>query len=479
MAKIRKWQIPACSMLICMFCVVELLAQQPTLNKRSARSATTKTKKTAYVAQKAEYTNDSQKQIVLNHQSDEIQNTQTATEEIIDVDNGLWDGCDPGNCCAICGGGYCSPPLWYTLQGANVMGRSAPRKKVLNSLLIGPLSQADQTATQHFLFDNGFNTKSISYNAAAGYNGTVGRYLGLDSMNRDDFLEFTYWGMNTWHDSVNITGERLIDSTTFSPYPITIGTIISAFPNSFLFPFYPAAEDVGGFNRADLQTYYVDSEMHNWELNLRLRPRGRPDQLVLHPSGRWRRECQPGTYLSYLVGIRYITLGEGMHWHSEGNIQYSETTSTGPLVDHPISGDYDVKTENDLLGFQIGADLMFRRCKWSWGVEAKIGPYVNFARDVQSILTSAPFDPYATVDIDTGRLEAQKQNASLVGEIKFLASYRFRPNLIGHASYEFMWMSGLALGPEQIQLVTNPLAHINTNGSVFLNGVSLGLEWCW
>ena len=42
---------------------------------------------------------------------------------------------------------------------------------------------------------------SLNYNIAPGYLATIGRYLGRDSMDRDDFLEFTYWGMNTWEDS--------------------------------------------------------------------------------------------------------------------------------------------------------------------------------------------------------------------------------------------------------------------------------------
>ena len=105
---------------------------------------------------------------------------------------------------------------------------------------------------------------------------------------------------------------------------------------------------VGGFNQADIQTLTVNSEIHNWELNLRLRPRGRPDQLVLHPSGRWRRECQPGTFMSYLVGIRYMTLGDGALWHGQGTIDDNGVINF-------ITADYNVKTENDLLGLQIGS----------------------------------------------------------------------------------------------------------------------------
>jgi hypothetical protein len=42
-----------------------------------------------------------------------------------------------------------------------------------------------------------------------------------------------------------------------------------------------------------------------------------------------------------------------------------------------------------------------------------------------------------------------------------------------------MWISGVALAPEQLQFVASPTERINTNGTIFSQGVSLGLEWMW
>ena len=52
--------------------------------------------------------------------------------------------------------------------------------------------------------------------------------------------------------------------------------------------------------------------------------------------------------------------------------------TTGDTATTPVSGDYDTKTENDLIGLQIGSDIMFRRCKWAWGVRAKNGALCKF-----------------------------------------------------------------------------------------------------
>ena len=373
------------------------------------------------------------------------------------VETGLWDGCEPGNCCSICGGGYCQPPLWYTDQEVRIINRSRPRRVTLATV---PTTVTSSSGTSSTVFVDVFNTRSVNYDVAPGYYATVGRYLGRDSQDRDDFLEFTYWGMNTWIDSNFVNGQRTTESF-YGVKNIGIGDLFSQFPS-----------DVGGFNRVDSQVVDISSEMHNWELNLRLRPRGRPDQLVLQPNGRWRRECAPGTYMSYLVGLRYMTVGDGFLWHSQGVIDDPDTGQ------HTVTGDYKVQTENDMLGLQIGADLIFRRCKWSWGVHSKVGPYVDFARCKQNIQTVPWGDPFTTVVLND-QFQAIKHKAALVGEVGFEANYKFTPSLTGRVAYDFMWISGLALAPEQLQFTATPEPTINTNGNIFSQGLTMGLEWSW
>ena len=66
-----------------------------------------------------------------------------------------------------------------------------------------------------------------------------------------------------------------------------------------------------------------------------------------------------------------------------------------------------------------------------------------------------PAIAYNTLDLNT-RLTARKQIISLIGEVGFEATYRFKPNLMGRAAYDFMWVNGLALGPEQFQFNQRP-----------------------
>ena len=67
----------------------------------------------------------------------------------------------------------------------------------------------------------------------------------------------------------------------------------------------------------------------------------------------------------------------------------------------------------------------------------------------------------------------------MIGEVGFEATYKFRPNLVGRAAYDFTWVSGVALAPEQLQFDTQPANRINANGLALFNGLTLGLEWLW
>ncbi|MEN6556748.1 MAG: BBP7 family outer membrane beta-barrel protein, partial [Thermoguttaceae bacterium] len=210
--------------------------------------------------------------------------------------------------------------------------------------------------------------------------------------------------------------------------------------------------------------------MNNFEVNGRISPRGEPDRLVMQPDGRWRRECQPGTYMSYLYGIRYLRDNETFKLHTVS--QYNATSSE--TIDGV--GEYDTLTYNNLVGLQVGADVMFRQCRWAWGFTTKAGPFINFASQESTITATTSGDSNDTV---YERFVANRYKAAFVGEMGVQATYKFRPNLVGRASYDLMWITGLALAPEQLQFAASPVAKINTNGLVFSQGVSLGLEWLW
>jgi hypothetical protein len=390
------------------------------------------------------------------------------------IDNGLWEGAEVGPGCSICGGGNCAPPDWYTQQGVRFFARTRPRGIPLG--FDETFGETVTTSALSILHPEVLSNRTASPSFAPAYNMTIGHYFARDVLNRDHFVEFTFWGLDSFRDeaSINATVRTVLLG---SPFPtMQSGSLVSPYT------FQPDLNRlttyfVFGFDGADSYHSFFSSTNQNFEINGRISPRGQADRLVLDPNGRWRKECQPGMYMSYLYGIRFMQLNDTFRFHGQGNYDFAQGFYTG---------DYDAVAHNNLLGLQFGADMTFRQCRWDWGIKAKVGPYVNFADQTSTIITGPVFVTGAvgTVGdlISNGlnwRLASSKHVASLIGELGFATSYKFRPNLVGHASYDFMWMTGLASAPEQLQFTIYPVNRVNTNGTIFYHGPSLGLEWLW
>lgn len=359
-------------------------------------------------------------------------------------------------CCSFCGRGSCGPFSWYIDQGVRVLApgfQTKPRNIVYS---FTPVATSSGTA-----FIPHMTNRSIHDTPEAGYDVTIGHHLWRTNDNNDYFLEFTYWGMYRWSASRTVTSTAELTGTNpTTQNPVTFGNLFSGFPTS-----------VGGFNRADEQNISLETSLNNFELNTRITPRGRPDRLVLHPNGNWTRECQPGTYLSYLFGIRDLVIHERFAFHSQGVI-----TDNG--VPGDVSGDYKVWTHNNLFGCQVGGELMDRHCKWEWGGRATIGPFINYADQTTIAINSAASDPFATDPVNFHR-QASRNPFSFVGDIDLVALYRLRPNLTLKASYNFLFITQLALASAQREFQANPPTNISTRNGIFAQGVTLGVEVGW
>ena len=350
-------------------------------------------------------------------------------EGFVGLHGGAYGDCETGPCCAVCGAGRDCPPRFYVDQGTRILTRSRAR---------------DELLTAEFITGVGFvpkmNVQSMNFDVAAGYTFTMGRYLGRDAENRDHFWEFTYFGLNEWSETFSVHAE---DGFLYSQFPTT----------------------TGGFSQIDRNTQSYQSNLHNFELNVRIRPRGQPDRLVLQLNGRWRRECQVGRQMSYLFGIRGVVINEKYDFMGIG-----EGARDG------IFGDYDIMTHNDLVGLQVGGDMIFRHCRWDWGMRAKAGPHINFCDQTSDILTNDTRPGF--FNLSTSRF-AKKDEVALVAEFGFVGNYKLRPNLNVRAAYDFIWISGLALGSEQLDFAVDPPPRINDNGSIYFHGLSLSAELIW
>jgi hypothetical protein len=434
------------------------------------------------------------------------------------IDNGLWEGASVGPGCSKCGGGA-QPPDWYTLQGTRIISRSQSRRlliseqrpatgtytavpvvnsteyQVLNDIVrpvIFPTGALDNNLTTP---TDIVNTKQMGLGVAAGYDMTIGHYFCRDKNNNDHFVEFHFWGLNSWSYDRSTTGyfvpiydeadrytaEEAAQINVIQLTPTILSSGGQQAMQGSLRTTYPLPQELLGatpsqqilgnaFNHGIEHDVSYRSAMNDFEINGRFSPRGESDRLVLHPNGKWQRECQPGTYMSYLYGLRFMQIDETFKFHSHS--QWWDQN----LAFHDSNANYDIYTHNSLLGLQVGADMTFRKCRWAWGIESKFGPHINFANQQSTIDALEENLPGGEVH---QRMVANRYAAALVAEVGFQATYKFRPTLMGRAAYDFMWISGVALAPEQLQMVADPIQRINANGSIFSQGVSLGLEWMW
>lgn len=374
-----------------------------------------------------------------------------------------------GDHCATCGSSSCSRcggpdpcygdlPNWFFSADAVLLHRQRPRLKNL---------AYDDALTRTITINNQpieilryvLTSKSAQFGFEPGSRITFGRIFGRDKLDRIHSLEFRYLGFFEWDTSARV--QALERQSGMSPEGVTVenGSLFSAF------------EGVGGFNGTDEQEIRYGSHMHSFEMNYRLRRSLPPDHLEGAPDGTWTRTPTGGHSPSVYAGLRYLKLDERFSYRSIGLLEVNDEGFTN-------AGDYSIDTENELLGFQIGADLIDDHVRWSWGLRGNVGVYANWTHQDSRILIDAP--PFFVLR-DNQFFGASETTASFLGEFGILATYRPQPNMELKASFDMMWIQGLALAPEQLSFVYPPTepATVGTGGHLYLQGFSLGMEVSW
>lgn len=344
-------------------------------------------------------------------------------------------------------------------------------------------------------------TKRLSFDVATGYYATVDHYLGRDTSNRDQFLQFGFWGLNMWDISVALNGVMEPIYATSGPFDPADPPDVTGYTGSLTSFFESVDENLmtpsgrpatieekfisDGFNNVTQHRLAYTSSINSFELNARLVPRGRPDRLVLYPNGRWRRERDPGLSMSYLGGLRVLMIDEDFVFSGRGTtVRYNVVGQQVVETAIDTSGLYRIETRNDLFGFQIGGELKFRDRLWEWGARYKLGPFVNFAEHSsdligrRKVLYGLP-DPEWYPRSVTVHRNARRTEVAGWAEVGVEGTYFITPNWIFHAAYDWMFLTNLALAPEQVDYRVGAAPTINTNGHALYHGLTLGLEWTW
>jgi len=214
----------------------------------------------------------------------------------------------------------------------------------------------------------------------------------------------------------------------------------------------------GGYQQTDHGIYCCPSEiplndvagelssaLQSFELNRRF-----PTQ------GRWQ----------WLTGFRWVQWHETVGLRTEYGID--------PLL---FQDTYRTVTWNDLYGWQFGADSILWGLGGPFRIEGigKAGIYYNNATQSSRSTTTSTLPPTTlSVATDTGR-------AAFVGEVGLTAVYDLTTWLTVRAGYSAFWLGGLATATGQLHAqdlcFNQPIrGATDTGGSVFVQGITLGLE---
>jgi len=190
---------------------------------------------------------------------------------------------------------------------------------------------------------------------------------------------------------------------------------------------------------ADSMTVSYESQLHSVELN-----RG-------HESGGW----------TWLTGLRYLNLSESFQI-------LSTDLDTGTSA-------YDLRTSNNLLGAQVGGRRAGGLGPLEWIFGAKAGVYANIASQNQVVPDFPP--PYLL----RAATQSSTTNVAFVGELNLLLGYAVNEHWTLRGGYNLLWVGGVAMAPNQLDFTDTGTAgsNLDLGGTLFLHGVSVGVEARW
>jgi len=299
-----------------------------------------------------------------------------------------------------------------------------------------------------------FVTTGVPWDLVPGARLTIGEHLDRDHLDRDQSLEFTYYGGLSFfvRDSYNAMPR------SFLVTPLA-GTILPGMP---------------GFTYAQTYDSTISSNFNSIELNYKLSRRLGRDQMIMSPNGGWSRHAERGWLPAVLIGTRLANVDETFTFASSRRNTSSDT----------FSGRYDIQTQNWLWGLNLGGELISRNEFYYWGLRGRVTPAVSFAANQQQaagINTLPP--PPSAAQVSRGafswRQAADQVGPGFLGDLTILGGWQVTPNFAVQVGYDFLWVAGIATATRQFNLDNVRPNSIDGGGQVFYNGLSMGVEGSW
>ena len=167
-----------------------------------------------------------------------------------------------------------------------------------------------------------------------------------------------------------------------------------------------------------------------------------------------RRAYSP--WITWLVGFRWIEVDENLN------------------ADFGGAASHNVAVNNTLFGGQLGLDATL----WDNGANLSmngVGKAGIFGNDADQLTTTAGIGGALPL------IAASSGQASFVGEIGLNARYRWTDRLTVIGGYNVLWITGVALAPDQLATtnIATGVATVSANGTLFYHGANAGLEYVW
>jgi hypothetical protein len=169
---------------------------------------------------------------------------------------------------------------------------------------------------------------------------------------------------------------------------------------------------------------------------------------------------------SLMAGFRYV------NWHENLGVAFDAAVPIGGMVVPLGTIREDFHTNNNLYGFQIGAE-------WKGSLAERFGMEVGGKAGVFG--NRSQLDASVNVPvIGSFDTNANATRTAFVGELGLVGTYAVTNYLKLRAGYQVMWIENVALAPQQLSTANiGGTSTVNSRGNVFLHGAVVGLEYRW
>lgn len=266
-------------------------------------------------------------------------------------------------------------------------------------------------------------------------------------------IEARYWGIFPSNEEQSVYATQLTGNlnTVFDMQPLNIG-----------------ATNVNSlYDAADLHRVRRSWAFHNVEINW------------LQGYG-FSGGCGCSSFdVGLIGGVRYFRFDEGFQYASSDN-------GAAFGVDPANEAYYDIDVENNLIGFQLGANATYTvGPRFRFRGTPKVGVYGNHVNQSQRIYnatgvaTVGPGNPLAGVAYD---VNTSKDDVSFLAELDLGFDYKATCHWSFNAGYRAVAVTGVALATHQIprNFADIPGAQdIDNDQSIILHGGYIGATYSW